>query len=386
MADGCLIALFLTAICLPASDALMHLDPIPASAELAPPPPPPRLDRPVTPGALKRFLGMTRKYVAVNFGFRRALLRLSNLAEFRLFGRFSTPDVIPGKDGWLIFNNENNLLSTRRYRSEELERWRIALEWRRDWCRALGVPYLLVFAPKPLTTYPETLSDFLTAPPSPSPLGQLIAYLAEKSDIDILDLRPAMRAGRSLGRIYHRTDTHWNELGAYLGYREIMARLARRLPGQAAAPLDSFDLRVEPGPGGDLARMMALGDVIGEDEVRLVPRTPRRARSPDGGPIVYETICPRIHPLVITEVAGMSLPRAVMVRDSYGSALVPLLSEHFSRISYRWRVEDEGELPFPVDLIEREHPDVVIDQYAERMLQFEPPKNPVLPGPKATGG
>ena len=48
------------------------------------------------------------------------------------------------------------------------------------------------------------------------------------------------------------------------------------------------------------------------------------------------------------------LPRAVMFRDSFASWLIPFLSEHFSRIVFSW------EYSFDRALVEREHPDVVI--------------------------
>jgi len=56
------------------------------------------------------------------------------------------------------------------------------------------------------------------------------------------------------------------------------------------------------------------------------------------------------------------LPRAVMLRDSMAIALIPLLSENFSRIVYvSSRTLDR-------DLIEREKPDIVIEELVERSL------------------
>lgn len=378
-ADRPLIALFLAAIGLPGVGTFLDLDPSPASAESSPPPPPPRLERPVTADSLGRLAGSSRAYIERGFGFRRSLIRLCNLAEFRLFGRFATRSVAPGEDGWMIYEPEKNLLSSRRFRPEELDRWRAALEWRRDWCRRRGIAHLVVFAPDPPTIDPEILPDFLAAASRPTLLDQLVDRLGEGSDLDVLDLRPAMREGRSLGRLFHRTDTHWNELGAYVGYRAIMARLSGRIPGPGAtpAPLESFAIREEEGPGGDMAGMIALRDVFREDEVRLVPRTPRRARAPGGGPLAFETIAVKVRPRVVAERPDPAgLPRAVVFRDSFGSALVPLLAEHFARVVFEWRTLDDGEVPFPVDLIERERPAVVIEEYAERAIGIGPPRNP----------
>ena len=51
-----------------------------------------------------------------------------------------------------------------------------------------------------------------------------------------------------------------------------------------------------------------------------------------------------------------------MFRDSFATWLIPLLSEHFQRIVFSWQYTLEREL------VEREHPDVVIQEMHERAL------------------
>ena len=56
------------------------------------------------------------------------------------------------------------------------------------------------------------------------------------------------------------------------------------------------------------------------------------------------------------------LPRAVILRDSMAIPLIPLLSENFSRVVYAsTRQLDRA-------LIEREKPDIVIEELVERSL------------------
>ena len=56
------------------------------------------------------------------------------------------------------------------------------------------------------------------------------------------------------------------------------------------------------------------------------------------------------------------LPRAVVLRDSMAIALIPLMSETFSRVVYvSTRQLDRA-------LIEREKPDIVIEELVERSL------------------
>jgi hypothetical protein len=56
------------------------------------------------------------------------------------------------------------------------------------------------------------------------------------------------------------------------------------------------------------------------------------------------------------------LPKLVMLRDSMAIALIPLLSENFSRSVYASTRELDRAL------IEREKPDIVIEELVERSL------------------
>ena len=59
-------------------------------------------------------------------------------------------------------------------------------------------------------------------------------------------------------------------------------------------------------------------------------------------------------------------PRAVIFRDSFANALIPYLSENFSRVLYVWARD------LVPRIVEREEPDVVIQQIAGRLLDREP--------------
>ena len=48
--------------------------------------------------------------------------------------------------------------------------------------------------------------------------GQITAHLRAHSSFAIVDLRPVFAEAAKSGPIYHATDSHWNEIGGYLGY------------------------------------------------------------------------------------------------------------------------------------------------------------------------
>jgi alginate O-acetyltransferase complex protein AlgJ len=75
----------------------------------------------------------------------------------------------------------------------------------------------------------------------------------------------------------------------------------------------------------------------------------------------------------VTEIPGSHLPRAVIFRDSFVSALVPFLSEHFSRAVYLWQKD------VTVEQLREERPDVVIYQIVSRRLYLFTPTPDLVP-------
>ena len=70
---------------------------------------------------------------------------------------------------------------------------------------------------------------------------------------------------------------------------------------------------------------------------------------------------------LVTETANSSRPRVVFYRDSFGSALVPFLAEHASRMVVLW------EYDVTPATIRTERPAVVIQEWVGRRLYTRQP-------------
>ena len=136
-------------------------------------------------------------------------------------------------------------------------------------------------------------------------------------------------------------------------------------------PLSAFEPVTKHVPGMDLAGMMGLTRVLGEEDLRLVPHQKRQyvVVEPHGN--IVEAGEGRI----VTEIPGSTLPRAVIFRASFTSAMAPFLSEHFSRAVYLWRND------FSVEEVRKEHPDVVLQEIVARHVQWYLPSPDLIPEP-----
>ncbi len=318
--------------------------------------------------SIREFPDRFTRYFNDNFAFRQRLVLWQATFRLAVLGVSPTEAVIKGRDGWLFYAGDgamDNYATERLFSNDELEIWRQTLQDTHDRLEEIGVTYLFVVSPDKHLVYPEFMPKTIR-PAAASRIDQLLEYLATYSTVKVLDLRPALIDAKLRERVYHQTDTHWNDHGAFVAYEQIMAALGSSLPGFVPASRSMFEPRHLESAGLDLAGMMGLTGVLREEELVLAPKHPLVAHVVEP----YEPSSRFMDARVVTEVPDLLAPRAVVFRDSFGSALIPFLSEHFSRAVYLWQYNVEP------DVISGERPDVVIQEWVGRRLTAQLPYNP----------
>jgi hypothetical protein len=303
------------------------------------------------------------------FGGRDALVRLHHGMLLRVFGVSSLATVMRGNDGWFYWLGEEGHSLDRHYRGtvaftqSEVDNTVGELARRRDWLASRGIGYVVVAVPEKFTIYPEHLPAWVAKSPLPSPYDRVRDGVKRDGRVTFIDLRAPLLAAKSRERVYFKTDSHWNYNGAIVGYGELMRAVQAalppgKLPAIAPAPRPAY----VPGVdfySGDLVQMLGLPSrVVREDDVAPLAKVLGDAASrcarridKDEYPGFEYFVCDR-----------PGLPRAVVLRDSMAISLIPLLSENFSRVVYvSTRELDRA-------LIEREKPDIVIEELVERSL------------------
>ena len=335
---------------------------------------------------LAAFPSAFEKYYDDQFAFRDLLIRWHHLIKLRLLGVSPSPKVVLGKDGWLFDRDTVQYYAAPPLAPEALEKWRSFLEERQSFVAAKGHPFVLVFAPLPSTIYPEYLPEAIRHEPRESRLDQLIAHLRAHSSLPIVDLRESLRAGKDTEQLYQRTDTHWNELGAYRGYVQIMDSLAARWPELQPVPRTAFDVQEHQAPGGDIARMLGLSDLFPERRFEF-----KRQGGPAARVAEWYPEDSRIPMGFSMRTSNTNQPRAIVFHDSFTfESLYPFLAENFSEVWFHWNHYFDPDLGVKLysntqkaeiswrpaaqpGLGGTERPLIVILQIAERNLLYDPP-------------
>ncbi len=314
------------------------------------------------------FLAQLDAFLADRVRLRDGLITLHARTLVDVFDASPAPKLVVGREGWFYFNDTVAIDQARglaTFDRAELERWQRVLEGRRDWLAERGIPFVVVLVPNKHIVYPEYLPRRFVRVSQDEQHAQLARHLAEHSDLVVIDLLPTLLETKGRERIYHKTDTHWNDIGAYTGYREILAAVADALPEyrDRLEPVKVKPHRFED-RGIGLTSMAGLSAYHREQILQLDvadPQSeilhPKRAQ--------YARFEREQRPLA-HGVPNTALPRAVMFRDSFSNALIPYLSENFRRVLYVWQRDLDPRF------VEREEPDIVIQQIAGRLLDREP--------------
>jgi alginate O-acetyltransferase complex protein AlgJ len=322
---------------------------------------------PYSRAALRDYPPRFERFFNDRFGMRGALVNIDHWTKAIVFGVSPVSKVLLGKSGWLYFRGEDSKALDRWYLGNEaiadamLVALRDELLHRHDFLASRGIPFVVIIVPEKYSVYPEYLPDWAAQITPRTPLDRLAADLARYPQLQFIDLRGPLLQAKAGERLYYQTDSHWNYLGATIGYQALMARVERLLPGLVVAPVT----RPPYVPGvdyysGDLAQMLGLqrqfreADIAPLGKIHATPesRCAKRDRSADAGGVetfVYR--CP-------------AAPRftALVYRDSMAVPLVPMLAENFSRTTF---VSSEKLEP---DFVERLKPDIVIEEMVERSL------------------
>lgn len=262
------------------------------------------------------------------------------------------PNVLIAKQDWLYYTGENNIADfecTAPFSAEELQTIRSQLLGWKAQLEERGIHFYVVIAPNKETIYPQYLPDQVQTGRKGCRIDQVMDVLQDAS-LSVLDLRAALQSAAQTDQVYHRTDTHWNDTGALLAAQMIMSLVSRDFSKVTSPTIDDFYRDPQPF-SGDLAAFLPPDDRFIEQAVFLRPSNPAAVKIEEGSDHT-----------IIASLPGSDLPTALVFRDSFCDALIPFLSAHFSRVVFA------SSFSVDLDLIDREKPDVVIFEIAQRYL------------------
>jgi hypothetical protein len=245
------------------------------------------------------------------------LLAVNTAYQVGLLYRSTNPRIVFGSDAWLFYTDESdnpgtmaNFRGKLRFTDAEVQHLERELIAMRDALSVCGIHALVAVAPNKQSIYGEYL--FVTDRHVKTAIDDLLSRMSPEAHAMLLDLRPALRAAKVREAnflLYYKTDTHWNQLGAFYAYHTIIETLAKTMaiPNLPLASLDQFTLYVQP-YDGDIPAILRAGPWFSDAGIQMRPKA---------------------NPAVPPEAGQM-----VLLGDSFAKALGPYFRSHFSDIRF----------------------------------------------------
>src|SRR5262245_11466594 len=258
VSDIVLISLFAFALGLPAALFVFgRAQPKMMAGENRPPAPRPTVS--MGRKALNRFPAKFEAYFQDRFPARELMLSEQARIKVDWLDTSSSEKVIVGRDGWLFMDEEKSENPGREVsQHEQCRLWAQEFRRRHVWLAQRDIVYIIVLTPEKHSIYPEFLPDAQGHAHGPTAADLLAEVVRSDPNMNVLVLREALLTRKGERQLYFRTDTHWNDEGAYVGYRALVERLASRFPQVRPLDRDDFDRGMVTTFTGDLSRILHL--------------------------------------------------------------------------------------------------------------------------------
>lgn len=305
-----------------------------------------------------QFLKDFKSYYKDNFGLRTFLSDGYLKFKYTRLNESPIPSkVIVGKNDFLFLgksfsNAVNESLGFRLFSTTELKQIQQKITVRKQWLNSNDMALYIAIAPSKHSVYRENLP--FSFPKKETRKEQLLNYIKNEIDFDIIDLGKQFPVEKTKHQIYRNYDSHWNDLGAFYASQTLLAEIDKEFP---LKNLRLSDYKIETKKEkGDLSSMINLLET--EDNPVLSPLFKDITESID---------IPRFYQKKNISEDRYINPnknyKVLLFRDSFASAMIPFIKQTFGETTLIWSHS------FDKDLILKEQPDMVIMEYTERLLE-----------------
>lgn len=303
-----------------------------------------------------------KAFYADNFVLKPMLFKLYYHIKVDIFNTDPLPQkVVTGKDGWMFLGNSSSDVIREskgivQFSNDQINNIKQNLLAQRDWLGEKGIVFIVAVVPNKHTVYGEYLP--IRRSSQKTKLNQLKEELSQ-TDLNFVDLSEAL--DKKSEKLYYKTDSHWNHLGAFYGYLELINVIRQFYPDIQPLELNNFDRELKTFNQMDLSRLLDLH--IPDENVTLTLKHPAASKIPG------ELEIPSTHDILSEPFENRLISQAnskklILFGDSFRFTLIQYLSEHFGEsIFLRGYSADK-------EIIDREKPDVVIIELVERHLDL----------------
>lgn len=315
--------------------------------------------------SMNQFPQLYESYFNDNFGMRNYFIRAYYRVKFALFSScplsMQNNSAFFGKEGFLFYKENNEYQDIRAkapFRKDELLNLKEKMLQNQEYLAKKNIKFYILISPNKSSIYTDKLPDYHKYSFGVKHrTDQFVDMFKDEPQIKILDLRNVINSKKNSSNelLYFKTDTHWNDLGGFYAYNALMDELDRDF-GVNRLQQNNIKMKNEVYVG-DLVKILGLRGLISENIKKVDFKY--KSKEVFSGDYYKPEEHVDIHKFVNSNARS---PKILMMRDSFGDAMIPYLRETFSESIFIWKYNLDKKL------VEAEKPDIVVLQVVERFL------------------
>ncbi len=285
-------------------------------------------------------------YFSASFGFRNELVNMNGTLHYSIFGQSSEDSVIAGKDGWLFYESAlHDYTGTDILSDSDIAKITKILLMAQNYAKSQGAQFVFASAPNKMEIYGQYMPYYYNEDSAAGNYEKLYASLKENGVV-CTDLKDIFKKNADSSiNIYHKLDSHWNNLGASLAYQAIMSTVS-----MTATEYSGMDYEVKNDFSGDLYAMLFPEGKKLDNQIYF--------NLEDN---FYYTSNFHSYEDQLIETAADDKKGSVKVfRDSFGNALYTFFARDFAQATFSRQL--------PYDMSDAADRDLIVLEIVERNL------------------
>lgn len=293
--------------------------------------------------------------------FRNELVKLKNLNDIFVFKNIISDIVLLGKAKWL-FTKEVNLtekyigIEKYNFTEKELEKAKNNLIHFRDELKKKNIDFIFMVCPDKQFIYSEYMPDYIKRKSIKSGTDIFVEYIKNNTDIKVVYPKEELLKYKDKYQLYYKYDTHWNNLGAYIGYSELMKSLNIYVENIDNVNIKS--LSANERFNFDIYHYNDLANLLGLSKIKYYNN--------DKAYIISNYITKNYYVkdgFLYNSKAYSNENNIMMIKDSFSLNMIDYIATEFKQsefiLTYSFRNED----------ILKYKPDIVVFETVERVLK-----------------
>lgn len=294
-----------------------------------------------------------------NFSFRSPLHSLYH--DLKHYVYQVSPDenqIIIGKDGYYYLGKEEKEIFEGRKEFSKLEMFQFYKVWneRMEYFNSKNIKTYWLICPTKYRIYPEKLPYNVYSGKEINRTTTLTNYLHEKLPFFILDPTDKLKRSKIKESLFFRYDNHWNMRAGAIVSEYVLRHIQKDFPGIDTDFLTQYHWKDSLITGG--IHKATLG-IDGLYEYSAIP-TEKKLNAQEAELFDFEAPADFAYPWDFqyrfkNEKSGKY--RILVIRDSFGNALIPFLKEPFSESVF---IFDAWKYGLNKEIIDKVKPDIVL--------------------------